>query len=51
MFVLFRNKDVISAELLSSARLFVIAGPREKFTANEVRLNIYYLIFLSCLCC
>ena len=32
------NKDPITPELLSAARVFVIAGSREKFTVDEVRL-------------
>ena len=30
------NKDSINSDDLASAKVFVIAGPREKFTTNEV---------------
>jgi len=31
------NKDTISSDVLASAKVFVIAGSREMFTASEVR--------------
>ena len=34
--VFLSNKDEITEEKLSSAKVFVIAGPRDKFTAPEV---------------
>jgi len=30
------NKDIISSDVLASAKVFVIAGSREMFTATEV---------------
>jgi len=35
------NKDVINNDVLASAKVFVIAGSREMFTATEVG-NIMY---------
>ena len=32
-----RNKDEIVEERLNQARVFILGGPREKFTAAEVR--------------
>lgn len=36
LFIFFSNKEDITEEKLSQARIFVVAGSREKFTAAEV---------------
>lgn len=40
---IFRNKDDISHDVLSGVKLFVIPGPREKFTENEFNCMKKYL--------
>ena len=35
-FVYFSNKDEITRERLSSAKIFVVAAPKEKFKVSEV---------------
>ena len=35
----YSNKDEITLSKLSGAKVFVIGGPREKFTSPEVRLK------------
>ena len=37
--VMFRNKDDITLDRLMYAKLFILAGPREKISASEVRSN------------
>lgn len=39
-FLCFRNKEDVTDEKLSQARVFVVAGPREKFTGAEVTIEI-----------
>ena len=45
----FRNKDDITKERLASAKIFVLASPREKFKVSEVCLenNVSILFFNS----
>jgi len=38
----FSNKDTITSDVLASAKVFVIAGSREMFTATEVRYFARY---------
>ena len=38
-----REDSSISVDLLSSSRVFVLAGPREKFTENEINHLKKYL--------
>lgn len=40
---IFRNKDEINHDVLSDVKLFVIPGPREKFTENEFNCMKRYL--------
>lgn len=40
---IFRNKDDISYDVLSGVKLYVIPGPREKFTENEFNCMKRYL--------
>jgi intraflagellar transport protein 52 len=42
-YLLFRNKDDISPDVLSGVTLFVIPGPREKFTESEFNCLKKYL--------
>jgi hypothetical protein len=42
-YFLFRNKDDINPDVLSGVTLFVIPGPREKFTENEFNCLKKYL--------
>jgi len=39
------NKDSISNDVLSSAKVFVIAGSQEMFTASEVHRRFVYILF------
>ena len=47
--VYFRNKEEISDDRIDQARVFVVAGPREKFTGPEVN-NIMTHLCKDCLC-
>jgi intraflagellar transport protein 52 len=42
-YFIFRNKDEISPDVLSGVTLFVIPGPREKFTENEFNCMKRYI--------
>lgn len=39
----FSNKDEITDDVLSTVRIFILAGPREKFTENEFNCMKKYL--------
>jgi len=41
----FRNKDEIADDRIEQARVFVLAGPKEKFTSSEVNniLDHFYV--------
>lgn len=36
-----RNKDEITVERIATAKVIIFGGPRRKFTANEVNINIF----------
>lgn len=36
-----RNKDEITVERTATAKVIIFGGPRRKFTANEVNINIF----------
>ena len=40
IFVYIRNKDEITRERLSSAKIFVVAAPKEKFKVSEVGAEV-----------
>lgn len=43
-----RNKDEITVERIATAKVIIFGGPRRKFTANEVNINIfeYFIVLL-----
>jgi intraflagellar transport protein 52 len=41
--IFFRNKEDISEELLKTAKVFILAGPREKFNENEMNCLKKYI--------
>jgi len=43
LFLCHSNKDDISAEVLAGAAVFVLAGPREKFTESELNVMKKYV--------
>uniref|UniRef100_A0A8D8VQZ5 Intraflagellar transport protein 52 homolog n=1 Tax=Cacopsylla melanoneura TaxID=428564 RepID=A0A8D8VQZ5_9HEMI len=42
------NKEMITAELLRAASLFICTGPRDQFTINELNCFKSYLNYVLC---
>ena len=49
LFSFCRNKEEITEERLSQARVFVLAGSREKFSAAEVSYSLVYDLQWPCI--
>ena len=45
MYSYYSNKDEIIEDRLAQARVFVLGGPREKFTAAEVTISFFFCHF------